>query len=269
MKSVDELLFRCHLLGDIMPAEKAKTDFTQTCKEKLVEIFNDAMYGRYEPPTESKYTAKGIEQEEMAITLLSMVDKTIYRKNTERLSNDFITGEADIVKLITAPEDPSKNYKKTHDTKCSWSKNTFDKERLKGIINPSYKYQGHGYMALYGSLEHELDYCLVNGTERQILKEKELLSYQDISSETYHERCKEIERNHIFDLAQFVKDNPDYMMDHEPGEWDYDIPAIERIHRKVFYRDEAIIQSIYDRIKECRIWMKENMVINKLMTEKV
>jgi hypothetical protein len=64
----------------------------------------------------SKFFRQGIFNEEDAITLIQ-VDGIMYSKNDERRKN-YTEGECDIFKdLVTK--------KVVHDTKCSWSAETF------------------------------------------------------------------------------------------------------------------------------------------------
>ena len=80
-------------------------------------------------------------------------------------------------------------------------------------------------------------------------------------NETYIEKCKQIERNMIFDLGEFMKEYPHFELHSDPSEWSYDIPKNERVHEITFDRDDDKIQKMYERIKECRIWIKENLIL--------
>lgn len=264
MNNASEIRFRCSSLGYINtePKEKAKKErgeLSDTAKTHCIDVFVSAKYGRREEVM-GKFLDKGNEREEDAITLVSRITKTFYKKNDVRLSNDFITGEPDLFlgKSISEADE-------TIDTKCSWSAHTFFRAQREEL-NKMYKYQGLGYMALTGSKKHTVCYCLVNGTESAIANEKRILSYQNgmtdaagNPSEEYIERCKQIEINHIFDLAAFQKEYPWYEFANDVTKWEYDIPKEERMFSIVVERDDEEIQRIYDRVIQCRKWMDETL----------
>ena len=82
----------------------------------------------------------------------------MYLKNTERLSNIFITGECDI-----NAED------KIIDIKTSWSLETFPPSP-EDINNKDYEWQLRAYMWLYNKPKAELAYCMVS-TPDYLLKD--------------------------------------------------------------------------------------------------
>lgn len=259
MKNADEILFRCHSLGDIMPSDKPKVLFTATQIDKMVEIYTDLVEGRREE-IKSKYLTKGNAREEDSITLLSRVKQTFYKKNAERLNNAFLTGEVDMF-----DGESIEKAIETIDIKTSWSRVTFNKACVKEL-DRDYKLQGQGYMALTGAKKHTVAFCLVNGTEQAITDEKRKLSYVKGMSDTHGnptpeciEKCKQIEINHIFDLKSFMDENPFFQFDNDISEWRWDIPMEKRVHTFTFEKDEAVIESIYKRIKECREWLNANM----------
>lgn len=255
MKTANDLLFRASMVGHIMPSENARTQFTETCIEKMVEIYNSAIYQRFDE-IESKFLEKGNVREEDSITLYCLNKKRMFRKNAERRKNDFVTGEWDLHierdSIIT----------ETTDLKTCWSKNTFDKARVKKL-KPEYKWQGVTYMWLTGAVRHSVASCLVNATENAVMDEKRRLAWKmglidPDSSETYKEKCKQIEINLIYDLEAFMKEYPHFDLHNDPAEWCYDIPAEERVHEITFERNEAEIIALQNRIIECRTWMNEN-----------
>lgn len=257
--NADTILFRCHALGAIMPSEKAKVDFTKTQIDKMVEIFTDVVEHRREE-INSKYLTKGNAREEDNITLLSRVTKILFKKNTERLSNHFITGEVDVFE-----GDEIRKATHTVDTKTSWSRITFNKARVNSL-DPDYKWQGVGYMALTGAKKHTVAFGLVNGTSQAIADEKRKAGYglgmmdaKGNPTPEYIEKAKQIEINHIFDLNAFKNEYPWFEFDNDLTEWRYDIPMEERLHRFTFERSEEDIERLYKRIKECRVWMNANL----------
>jgi hypothetical protein len=106
----------------------------------------------------SKYLTKGIEVENNSIALLNSVRGTSLVKNTERRSNDYITGECDLY--------DAKN-KRGHDLKSSWSIQTFPL-LAQDAVDKGYEWQMRGYMMLWDAEEWSVDYALVDTPERLI-----------------------------------------------------------------------------------------------------
>ena len=96
--------------------------------------------------------------EDTSIDLYNEVHGTLYLKNTERLSNEFITGECDI-----NAED------KIIDIKSSWSLETFPASP-DDVNNKDYEWQLRGYLWLYDKPKAELAYCMVS-TPDYLLKD--------------------------------------------------------------------------------------------------
>jgi len=128
-------------------------------KTYLEELAAEFVYG-YEKKVSSKYLEKGIAVEDDSIDLYGTVTFTEMVKNTERRTNDWITGECDLLY-------PSK----ITDIKSSWSLDTFPKVADQGR-DADYEWQGRGYMMLWGKPTFEIAYCLVNTPE-------ELIGYED------------------------------------------------------------------------------------------
>lgn len=248
--NASEIKFRPSSLGDLMTgvAKNWSVDDSLTCKRKLIKIHREIKYNRYYSFT-NKYTEKGLKMEQDAITLYSRFRKDNYKKNTERIENDFFTGEPDI-----------RIKGETIDVKCSWSLDTFP-HVLTDKPDKAYEYQGYGYMSLDNADKHTIVYCLVNSPLNLLIKEKEKLWYNldqpSDQNEDYLEGKMEIERNMIFDLDQFKRDNPNYDLDTK--EWIYDIPIPERIVEFTVERNNSELEKIYKRIKECRSWMQNNL----------
>ena len=142
---------RCSALGKIMTEPRSKSEaLSETAKSYIQELFKEKELGIYKDIS-SRYLDKGIQLEDQAIQFASEVlgwDFVV--KNTERFTNDWITGEPDInTEDLLA------------DIKCSWSGNTFPMfdEVLK---NKDYYWQLMGYLMLTGKDRAELVYCLMN-----------------------------------------------------------------------------------------------------------
>ena len=149
---------RSSALGKIMtnPRKKSET-LSATCKTYIKELVKEDLFG-YKSTIDSKYLTKGIDMEDTSIDLYNEVNGTLYLKNTERLSNEFITGECDI-----NAED------KIIDIKSSWSLETFPASP-EDVNNKDYEWQLRAYMWLYDKPKAELAYCMVS-TPDYLLKD--------------------------------------------------------------------------------------------------
>lgn len=254
MENANEILFRCSSLGELMTKDGKITDGLKTY---LTKVYVEQRYSRRKE-IKSKYLEKGNIREEMSITLLSILHKQMYWNNKKRLTNQFITGEWDV--------DIKKGDKiiKTVDTKTSWDVETFHQAQNKESKN--YKWQGTGYMWLTGALEHDVAYCLVNGTAKHINEEKHRAKWEFVNDtidvdlyEPYIERCAEIEKNHIFDMEAFKTENPHFDFSFNLDYWKYDIPMVDRLFVRSYKRDDAEIAMLTGQIIKCRQYMNVNL----------
>ena len=250
----------------ILELEPVKDEvlLSDTCIKTLVRVFAQERYSRYEE-LKNKYLDKGNAREDDSITVVSRVLKKPFKKNKERKFNEFFQGEWDL--------DIREGDKitETLDTKSSWSLLTF-LEACNTDLNKNYEYQGHVYMDLTGAEKHTVSYCLVNGTYTGINDEIRRLGWSmgvlDASVETdpqFIKKVKQIERNHIFDLNGFMKENQgfelknEFEFDGEKYNWEFDIPFQDRICSKSFNRDENILLEMKERAKQCRVFMNKNL----------
>jgi hypothetical protein len=142
--------WRASQIGKLMTTSRSKTDLlSQTAKSYINQIAKEDFFG-YESPIINRYLDKGINQELESIHLLNAVCFDNYQKNTQRVENDFITGECDII-----------TKEKIIDIKTSWSLDTFP-ELPEDIDSNQYEWQGRAYMMLYDKPEFELVYCMVS-----------------------------------------------------------------------------------------------------------
>lgn len=150
-----------------MTDPKAKTEVLSTgAKTAIEKIAKQFVYG-YDEIVTSKYMEKGMMVEDAAIALYNDVFFTDHRKNTERKTNDWITGECDIFT-------PGKII----DIKSSWSLQTFPATAAAGI-DKAYEWQGRAYMWLWDVDEFEVAYCLVNTPEELIGYEQPEIHFVD------------------------------------------------------------------------------------------
>lgn len=157
-----KIIIRCSSLGKIMTKSRSKTDaLSKTCKSEIESLVKQKLFG-YKTFISNKYVAKGIEVEDRSIELFNEVFFTNYEKNTERLKNNWITGECDINTGDTII-----------DIKSSWSTETFPAIE-DDIDSKEYEWQLRGYMMLYDKPYAELAYCLVETPEHLLRYEKNL-----------------------------------------------------------------------------------------------
>lgn len=235
--SFSKIKIRCSSLGAIMTDSRSKSEsLSETCKAELINIFIESKYDR-EKDISNKYTEKGLMVEQDAITLYSRIKGRYFKKNEYRIHNEYLSGEPDmfIGESIMKAD-------KIIDTKSAWDIWTFFKAKFEGY-NKNYFWQMQGYMALTGAKEAELAYCLINTPDHMIEQEKQRLYYKlgDIdgkNSAAYLEGCKQIEHNSIFD----------------------DMPLADRMFTITIKREDEKIESMYERIRECRNWMNNNLL---------
>jgi hypothetical protein len=253
----NNILFRASSMGKIMTGVKKKwsVEDSLTCKRELVALMRQYKYGR-RPKIANKYTKKGNIAEESSITLYTIVKGRFYRKNEERRENEYFSGECDLFDGETFFDS-----NEIVDTKSSWSMATFP-SFLDEETDDDYMYQGLVYMALSKATKHIVAHCLVNTPATLLMDEKYRLKKKheiiDIETPEYIEDCKELEKESIFDMGLFLKDYPWFELHTPMEEWDYDIPEAKRVHEVEVFRDEAKIEGMIDRIKECRDWMNRN-----------
>ena len=164
--------FRASSIGLIMTDPKSKDEkLSVGAKTEIERIAKEFVYG-YDEVITSKYMDKGIAVEDQSIELYNSVFFTSHVKNTERKSNEWITGECDIFT-------PSKII----DIKSSWSLATFPATSKAGQ-DKQYEWQGRAYMWLWDVPEFEVAYCLVNTPDELISWEDPKLHYVDHITES-------------------------------------------------------------------------------------
>jgi hypothetical protein len=159
---------RASALGELMTDAKEKGEaLSKGAKTALEKMAKEYVYGFNEVVT-GKYMDKGLIVENQSIELYNSVHFTDYKKNTERRTNDWITGECDIY----VPG------KKIIDIKSSWSLATFPATAAAGM-DKGYEWQGRAYMMLWDVDQFEIAYCMVSTPDELIKFEQEELHYVD------------------------------------------------------------------------------------------
>ena len=163
-------------------ARSKSETLSQTTKTYLQEWKKEQIYG-VRNSISSKYLTKGIDMEDESINIYALhTDLDFAVKNSQRFTNDFITGEPDLIL-----DD------KVVDIKTSWDCFTFplfDTE----ITNKNYYWQLQSYMALTGKDKAELAYVLVNTPEYLQYNELDAHDYTNLDLK-YRVKIFEIERN--------------------------------------------------------------------------
>lgn len=222
-------------LNKLIAKRDAPPELSDTTKTYLKEVYMLHKYGKETVggSERSKYTIKGRSVEEESIAMLSRIDNSQYTKNEERYTNEYLTGEPDII-----VNDESGLPVKIIDIKSSWDGASL-LSNIGKPLNNLYYWQVHGYMALTGAKEAEVTYCLVNMPEEIINGEKNRI-FRTMNPATeenveYKRVINRLVNNMTFD----------------------EIPIRERVVRFAISRDEDIIQSIYNRVEQCRNWLAE------------
>jgi hypothetical protein len=158
---------RCSSLSKIMTEPKSKDESLSVGAKTYVEDLAKQFVYSFEKEVTAKEMEKGQIVEQQCIDLLNEVLFANFIKNTERRTNDWLTGECDIF-----------TGRKIHDIKAPWSLATFPATVFAGR-DKDYEWQLRGYMMLWDVDESEIDYCLVNTPDELIRFEPEAIHYVD------------------------------------------------------------------------------------------
>lgn len=144
------MLIRCSSLAKIMtePKTKAEGVLSKGAKTYLTGLAKEVVYG-YREEISSKAMEKGTRCEQDSIDLYNSVLFESLTKNTERRSNDCITGEPDLIKEGLYGVD----------IKTSWSLPTFP--ALPEDVS-DYEWQARGYMCLFDLPRWDIAFCMVD-----------------------------------------------------------------------------------------------------------
>lgn len=147
-------LIRASFVGKIMSEPKLKADkeagnLSEGAKTALNKLAKELFYG-YRPELKTKPIMKGIICEQDSINLFNRVFFTSHEKNETRISNEWMTGECDILADDVII-----------DIKSSYSLDTFPATPGDGE-NDLYYWQGVMYCYLYNRPRYEVAYCMVD-----------------------------------------------------------------------------------------------------------
>ena len=143
------LTIRASALGEIMTPGKKAGELSAGAKTFVRKEFRRNLLGFREEVT-SKEMEKGIRCEQDSIDLYNTVYFTDWQKNTDRVTNDYVTGECDIFTGSVVI-----------DIKTVWSLASFP-VLASDAENTGYEWQLRAYMWLWDCDEAILAYCAVN-----------------------------------------------------------------------------------------------------------
>lgn len=151
---MEKFKIRASAAGMLMTDPRKKTDLiAKTVKTYIHDWLKEGIYG-VKKEINSKYLDKGLMYEDMAIDkAIEWLDLPFALKNTERRTDEWFTGEPDLIVGDAVI-----------DIKNSWSWETFplfDNE----IPTENYYYQVQVYMYLWGFKKASVVYVLLNTPE--------------------------------------------------------------------------------------------------------
>jgi hypothetical protein len=203
-----------------------KVQISEGCKTHLLDVFNSTRFNRMgTKELKNKYVEKGIENEEMGISIYSFVKARWMEKSVERKDDGYIMGEIDV---------PDREI--IVDIKCSWDIITFGRN-IKFIDNPRscpYYANMQGYMKLWKKDLSKVVYVLTDTPEKLIEQEKKNLMYNFFGSqEMYEQACSELESELRF----------------------ADIDPKQKVIEVPIKRDEEFIKLIQPTVIACREYL--------------
>jgi hypothetical protein len=212
-------LFKCRAsqVSKIMTNGRAKdSGMGETAKTYLKEWVLEQITGKRKE-IESKYLDHGNYAEPLALHRASEYFGAKFNKNTERLENDFFTGEFDSVDggLVI-------------DVKCS--DNVFTFPYFETEPDKGYYEQLQVYMDLTGLQNASLIFCLENHSEDDVDRLAAKLAYKQGKDEPDMEDWDEAQRRLSYDTL------PEWM----------------RIKTYNFERNDELIDAMKKRVLECR-----------------
>lgn len=211
-------------------------ELSETAKKELIKIYVHEVYGRDKEIT-NRFVEKGLAVEEDSITLLSRVKQKFLVKNETRFTNDYITGEPDVV----SPD--------LYDTKSCWDLHTFMEHKTKDL-KKDYAFQMLGYTELLKKDFGTVAFCLINTPDALIHQEKQRLFYKmnvaTMENPEFIQACALLEKEMKFD----------------------DIPLADKVHEVIVPHTPEIVAAVYERIELCRLWLNE-FANNKELVEAV
>lgn len=219
---------RSSAVGQIMTNARSKNEvLSKTAKTRIQDKLLEDLFG-IKKDFWSKYTTKGIEQENKSIILFERVSGLFgVSKNEESFENEYLTGTPDI---ITDNE--------IIDIKTSWSGSTFpwfDTE----LQNKDYYYQLLVYMALTGRKKGRVVYCLVDASEDMIQDE--------IRRECWKQKIIDIDSKEAYKIESKVREQMTFN----------NVPEALRIKQFEVEFNQDVYEAIVERVEVCREYYEQ------------
>jgi len=163
-------------------------------KTYLKAMASEFLFG-YHKTVETKYMDKGLMCEDEAIEFLNNLWFQRYKKNTQRLEDEYLTGECDI--WVPGVE--------TIDTKVAWDLSTFPL-LSEDAHDTLYQWQGICYMRLYDVPRHRVAFVLLD-TPAELLKPWDQVELHQASHLPAHMRVTTItyERDMVLEQKLVTK----------------------------------------------------------------
>jgi hypothetical protein len=208
--------------GQIMTNARSKSEtLSQTAKSYCQTWLKEQIYDRTKE-FQSKYTEKGLLVEQEAINYFAeSTGQGMILKNESWFNNEYMTGSPDLVlsdRII--------------DIKSSWDCFTFP--LFDHTLDKNYFYQVQCYMDLTGKDFAQVAYVLMDTPEEIIFREVNSLMWKLGMDEIDEE------------LENTIRDRMTYK----------NVPAEKRIKIFDVEKDQGVIDSIYERVDECRNYIK-------------
>lgn len=192
------------LKKEVPELEKVKDEIqlSKTCRKYIKTMAIEIRYNRRKR-LENKYVKKGNEQEAESTELYSEWKGEKLDQNTERIKNDYFTGEID----LRFRDKKGKTVKIT-DIKTAFDIDTFEDNRDEEA-KKEHVLQGLGYCDLTGAKMASVAYCLTNQNFDAINDEirREAYKYNTGELEGFGAplwRIIEIVKDSVFDYETFI-----------------------------------------------------------------
>lgn len=212
-----------------------KIVLSDTCIEYLMEVYSwetEKMIPIGKESMDLLQLKKGKMAEEESITLLSIYENVFYKKNNERVENEYLSGEPDIYTGNSIMEADI-----ITDIKTIWDYPLFLKKIHQKLEN-GYLEQVQGYCDITGAKGGRIARCLVS------------LPFEIVQEMKWKVAKK---------LDAISVESPEFLK--EWVKWEYsmnfdNIPVEGRVHIiKINTFSPIERQKVYDRVKICREWL--------------
>lgn len=212
-----------------------EVSFSGAAQSYLLFLYRVRKYGRqYSMRGEvSDALLKGLKKEKSAADLISEAYGINLFRDKKQVKNDYLVGALDIMDGETVELSD-----KIYEIKNSYDLSTFLRSMNKPLDKRHYL-QMQGYLGISGKKYGEICYCLTEHPEEVIQQQKDIIMAElcpdGIVSDKFEQYWEFVERKLRYS----------------------DIPAKERVFSHLVERDNEVIDKIYERVEDARIWLSE------------